>query len=154
MTRIIKKIFSHVKWSCGLASRRTFNRIVRLNWLNRRKKITAMIRVKNENEFLFASVLSKAHLVDEIVIIDNLSTDRTPEEVEQLRRELGSKVKTYSYPYEVARMGEDYHALQRNDPKSPGLLHNVYNWCLAKCRMTFIMKWDGDMIAVDGAEVF
>ncbi len=95
------------------------------------------------------SVLSIAYLVDEIVIIDNLSTDGTHEIVERLKSDLGSKVKAYTYPHEVARMGEDYRALQQQDPNSPGLLHNYYNWCLSKCTMPFIMKWDGDMIAMD-----
>lgn len=144
-----KKVFRHVNWRCRLGAKRTLNRTVKLYWRNRRKKITAMIRVKNEAEFLSPSVLSMAHLVDEIVIIDNLSTDKTPEVAARLKRDLSAKVQVYAYPHEVARMGEDYHALQRKDANSPGLLHNYYNWCLSKCQMPFIMKWDGDMIAMD-----
>ena len=35
------------------------------------KKISAMVRVRNEEEYLFTSVASIAELVDEVVIIDN-----------------------------------------------------------------------------------
>ena len=113
-----------------------------------------MIRVKNEEEFLLPSVLSVAELVDEIIIIDNLSTDRTSVIINELKKQIGSKIKTFSYPYEVARMGEEYQALQKIDPNSPSLLHNYYNWCLSKCTMPFIMKWDGDMIASSNFSIY
>ena len=30
---------------------------------------------------------------------------------------------------------------------SPRLLANYYNWCLAKCKMKYVVKWDADMVA-------
>ena len=40
------------------------------------KKISAVMRVKNEAEFLERSINSVIDLVDELVIVDNCSTDR------------------------------------------------------------------------------
>ena len=142
------KIFRHFKWRGGLAARRMANRVSKFYWQRRQKKISVMMRVQNEEEFLVSSVLSIANLVDEIVIIDGLSTDNTPGIIVDLKRNLGSKVHAYDYPIKCARAGEEYQALQRDDPKSPGLLHNFYNWCLARCTMPFVMKWDGDMLAM------
>jgi hypothetical protein len=31
---------------------------------------------------------------------------------------------------------------------SPRLLSNYYNWCLQHCHTPFVLKWDGDMIAL------
>jgi len=108
-----------------------------------------MIRVKNEREFLFQSINSIIEQVDEVVIIDNNSIDGTIEIIEYFTEKYKSKVKFYKYTHDIAGMGECYKNLQKTNPNSPGLLHNYYNWCLSKCSMPFIMKWDGDMIALD-----
>ena len=117
-------------------------------WAGRQKKITAMVRVKNEAQFLAPSILSIHGLVDEIIIVDNQSTDATPEIIAALARTIGPKLKSYSYAYEVTRVGSEFSELYQSDPGSPRLLSNYYNWCLARCSMPFIMKWDGDMIAL------
>jgi len=145
---MIRKILRHINWRSRLAVRRTCNRVGKLYWRRHRKSISAMIRVQNEGEFLAPSVRSIADLVEEIVIIDGLSTDNTPEIITGLNRDLGSKMQVYNYPTTCARVGEEYLALQQKDPKSPALYHNFYNWCLTKCTMPFVMKWDGDMLAL------
>lgn len=148
MAAFVKKLFRHVIWRTGLGARRTLNRTAGIYWRCRRKRISAMMRVLNEEEFLAPSVRSIANLVEEIVIIDGLSTDNTPAIVNQLRQEFGPKVRVFNYPVNCARAGEEYHVLQRTDPKSPALLHNFYNWCLNRCTMPFVLKWDGDMLAL------
>jgi hypothetical protein len=117
-------------------------------WSRRVKKITAMVRVKNEAQFLAPSILSIAGLVDEVIIVDNQSTDATPEIIAGLSRTLGPKLKTFSYDHAVTRVGSEFNELLRADPGSPRLLSNYYNWCLARCSLPFVMKWDGDMIAL------
>jgi hypothetical protein len=113
------------------------------------QKISAMMRVKNEEEFLAAAVESIQAHVEEIVIVDNLSTDRTPEIIARLRAAYPDKVIAYQYPFEIKRAGRENAELVSSvgGRSSPHLLANYYNWCLERCSKPFVLKWDGDMIA-------
>jgi glycosyltransferase involved in cell wall biosynthesis len=108
-----------------------------------------MVRVKNEEEFLFAAVSSIVAHVTEVVIIDNLSTDRTPEVIAALQAEFPTKIRTDSYPHEIRRVGRENWELaeQPGHHNSPNLSSTFYNWSLGRCRYPFVLKWDGDMIA-------
>lgn len=53
--------------------------------------ITAMFRIRNEEEFLDAAVRSVADLVDRILLVDNLSTDRSRKIIERLGRDYSDK---------------------------------------------------------------
>ncbi len=48
------------------------------------RTISAMERVRNETEFLYPAVESIADAVDEIVLVDNLSSHATPAIIERL----------------------------------------------------------------------
>lgn len=108
-----------------------------------------MVRVRNEEEFLYPAVKSIADLVDEIVLVDNLSSDGTPEIIGRLTAEYPGKVVAHRYPFEVRRVGSESVALAatRRGRASPHLSANYYNWCLRRCTKPFVLKWDGDMIA-------
>ncbi len=118
---------------------------------HRQKQISAMVRVRNEEEFLYPSVKSIADHVDEIIIVDNLSTDRSPSIIESLRREYPHKAAHYRYPYEIRRVGRETWELASSPAasSSPHLSANYYNWCMRRCTKPFILKWDGDMIATE-----
>jgi hypothetical protein len=118
---------------------------------HRPKRISAMVRVKNEEEFLYASIKSISDCVDEIVLVDNMSTDRTPSIIETLRKEEPSKVVCHHYPHEIGKVGKQNWDLATG-PRArsqPRLSANYYNWCLSRCSKPFVLKWDGDMIALD-----
>lgn len=112
-------------------------------------RISAMMRVRNEEAFLAAAVDSIAPLVDEILIIDNASTDGTAAIAAGLARRHGPRVRILAYPHAVARVGSENQNLAESPsgPGSPALLANYYNWCLRRCRHRFILKWDADMVA-------
>lgn len=116
-----------------------------------RREISAMVRVRNEEEFLSPSVRSIADHVSEIVLVDNLSTDRTPSIIESLRQEYPHKVTCYRYPHEIRRVGRESWELASSPEgrTSPYLSANFYNWCLRRCTKPFVLKWDGDMIATE-----
>lgn len=113
------------------------------------RNISAMVRVKNEAVFLAPAVESIVDLVEEIVLVDNASTDATPTIVAELARRYRGKIRVFHYPHEIARVGAENHALTQTPDgrRSPRLLSNYYNWCLEQCRMNYVLKWDGDMIA-------
>ncbi len=114
------------------------------------RAITAMMRIRNESEFLESAVRSIVDLVDQILLVDNLSDDATPAIIKKLVAEYPHKIKALLYPHEVARVGADNCKLQLATGLNgaPGLLSNYYNWCLAHCHTEFVLKWDGDMIAL------
>jgi cellulose synthase/poly-beta-1,6-N-acetylglucosamine synthase-like glycosyltransferase len=66
------------------------------------RRVSAMLRVKNDEEFLAAAVRSIIDSVDEVVLVDNGSTDATPKVIAALRAEFPDKVVVYGYPYEIA----------------------------------------------------
>ncbi len=113
------------------------------------KSVSAMVRVRNEQEFLAASVHSIAPFVDEVVILDNASTDATPDVVRALVGELPS-VRTFAYPFNVAKVGrENLDAVRGGHDASRRRLSSYYNWALRHCRFPFVLKWDADMVATD-----
>jgi glycosyltransferase involved in cell wall biosynthesis len=110
-----------------------------------------MMRLRNEEEFLEAAVRSLASKVDEFVLIDNLSTDGTPDVMRRLKSTFPTRIATYRYDHDVARVGSETWKLATQPVKrrSPRLLSNYYNWCLQRCNGPYVLKWDGDMIALD-----
>jgi hypothetical protein len=123
--------------------------VVELAAYRKPKHYSAMMRVKNEGEFLYRSVASIVDHVDEVVIVDNMSTDDTPEVIARLALDLPGKIKSVQYQHALARYGDENRTLgsTREGRRSPALLANYYNWCLAHCTHPFILKWDGDTVA-------
>ncbi len=116
-----------------------------------RRIVSAMVRVRNEEDFLSPSLESIVEFVDQIVIIDNRSTDRTWDIATEFRDRFSTKVKLLKYDHEIARPGLENAELARTTSgrRSPRLLANFYDWCVAHCDGTHILKWDGDMVATN-----
>lgn len=107
--------------------------------------VSAMLRVKNEEEKIHYCLGSIFDLFDEIVFIDNGSEDKTLEIVRQFKKQIdkGNKIKIYCYPFKVARCGSE----NSNTPEdSVFSLAYYYNWCLSKCTFKYVCKWDADMV--------
>jgi glycosyltransferase involved in cell wall biosynthesis len=117
--------------------------------LRRAGRVSAMLRVRDEEEFLRSAVDSIVDLVDEVVVVDNLSRDGTPAIIRDLRRAYPGKVVADAYPHEIRRVGRETLELV-NMPggvTSPHHSATFYNFCLRRCRYEYVLKWDGDMIA-------
>jgi glycosyltransferase involved in cell wall biosynthesis len=112
------------------------------------KRICAMLRVRNEEEFLDAAVRSIVDSVDDVVIVDNASADATPAVIAALRADFPDKVVVHRYPHRIARVGsETWQLLAASGGASPHLSGPYYTWCLRRCTQPYVLKWDGDMIA-------
>ncbi|MFO1092557.1 MAG: glycosyltransferase family 2 protein [Planctomycetaceae bacterium] len=109
--------------------------------------ISAMIRAKNEESKIRQCLESIYDVFDEVVFIDNGSTDRTAAIVEEYRREhdAAGKIRTYSYPFSVARCGSEHRSTPRNSVRS---LAYYYNYCLSRVGRRHVCKWDADMVVV------
>jgi hypothetical protein len=106
--------------------------------------MSAIIRCKNEEEFIIASIMSVYRIFDEIVVILNRSTDRTRELVEGLLHNY-PKVRLLEYSNECSRVGPGYYERVLAKPESS--LAKYYNWCAEQTSFSHVCKWDGDMIA-------
>jgi glycosyltransferase involved in cell wall biosynthesis len=115
------------------------------------KRLSAMLRVKNEEEYLAPAIESIIDLVDEVVVIDNGSEDGSPQIIADFCRRYPSKVKSFSYPHRIARYGDEHVDLAktRAGRRSPAFLPNYYNWCRDRCTEPYILKWDGDTVATE-----
>jgi glycosyl transferase family 2 len=115
----------------------------------RNRRISAMVRVRDEEEYLLPAVRSIAAIVDEIVLVDNGSIDASPAIIEALRRENPDKVSVFQYPPAIAKVGAETWKLAEQGPtSSPRLSATYYNWCLQRCSHPYVLKWDGDMVAL------
>jgi len=94
--------------------------------------------------------MSIIDLVDEVILIDNLSTDSTPDIFDRLQRKRPGRVTCCQYPHEVCRVGRESWQLASGPTSgsSPRLSANYYNWCLERCSNPYVLKWDGDMVAL------
>lgn len=112
----------------------------------RKKGISAMLRVKNEEDNIKAVLLSCLKVFDEIVVVDNNSNDATLAIVSIVRSSSPSfaeKIKVFSYPFDVARCGQENYDCPEDSVHS---LAYYYNYSLSLCSFSHIFKWDGDMI--------
>jgi hypothetical protein len=82
-------------------------------------------------------------------MVDNLSSDGTPQIIDALKREYPDKLSCHVYPYEIRRRGRENWELASSPQgrSSPHLLSTYCNWCLRKCSMPYVLNWAGDQIA-------
>lgn len=112
--------------------------------------ITAMIRVKNEESNIADCIASVMPCVDEVLIIDNGSTDATVSRIQAVlqKHESDKPLRLLSYPFSVARCGGEHEETHEHS------VHNLayyYNWCLSHCSTSHVIKWDADMRVINEA---
>lgn len=113
-------------------------------WKDREPGLSAFVRLANEEEWIEPSIRSILPWCDEVVCALQCSTDRT----EEILRSIGDpKISIFQYPFKPWPNGPG-HGRQPGDS-----LHNnayFYNWNLSMTRHEWAIKWDGDMVAMDG----
>lgn len=119
-----------------------------------RSGVTAMIRARNEESRIADCLRSIVHLFDEIVFVDNGSSDDTLAVVSAFKERYDKRdiVMIHEYPHRIARCGVEHWETPEDSVHS---LVYYYNWCLAQCTCRYVFKWDADMVvSADGAEEF
>src|SRR5262249_21697516 len=107
------------------------------------------MRLRNEEEFVALAIDSHLPFLDELVIVHNGCTDRTPEIVDDYARRFPDKVRAYWYEPEVHPYGtSEYQGLP---PDSPHSLVNYYNYALCQTTRQVAVKIDGDHVAIPPA---
>ena len=109
------------------------------------KGISLIIRAKNEELNIKYCIESVVDLVDEIICVDNNSTDNTL----SLMKFYESKyqnIRVYQYKINVSKVGIEHKDALVN--KNKNTLSTFYNWCLSKTTKYNIFKWDADFICI------
>jgi glycosyltransferase involved in cell wall biosynthesis len=110
--------------------------------------ITAILRMRNEQDYLAQAFNSIRPFFDEFVVVYNQCTDRTPELVEQFVRQEPYRTRAFHYVPEVFPQGSERHAaLPAHHVCS--LVH-YSNFAYSKASYRICLVWDGDMIAAPG----
>lgn len=115
---------------------------------SRKPGISGFMRLKNEEQFVEASIESVIDSLDELIIVHNGCTDRTPEIVESCRLRHPNRIRIFEYKPRVFPPGSVQHL--QEPMGSPHSLVNYYNYALAKTTRKVAVKIDGDEIYLRG----
>lgn len=107
------------------------------------------MRLKNEEQFVGAAIESVIDSLDELIIVYNGCTDRTPEIIETCRLRYPDRIRIFEYKPEVFPPGSVRHS--QEPMGSPHSLVNYYNYALAKTSRKVAIKIDGDELYLSGA---
>ncbi|WP_121253146.1 glycosyltransferase family 2 protein [Nocardioides ferulae] len=116
--------------------------------------VTAVLRVKDEARSLPWVLPPLFEAVQHVVLVDNQSTDGSPEVARDVAGRLGvpDRLTLAAYPFDVSRCGSEHLATPE------GSVHNLayfYNWAFSHVRTQYSMKWDGDMVlTAEGVQTF
>jgi glycosyltransferase involved in cell wall biosynthesis len=94
---------------------------------DRPQGLSAIVRLKDEEEWLEPCILSISEAADEIIAGDNGSTDSSPEILKRLRGRLGGKLKVLDCP----GMG----------------IRDLTNHLIDNTSFRWIIRWDADFVA-------
>ncbi len=111
------------------------------------KGISLIIRAKNEQKTLRYCIESVVDLVDEIILVDNNSTDLTLDIMKEYESKY-KKIKVYQYKIENLKIGVEHSKVYKNKNKNKKTIATFYNWCLSKATKYNVIKWDADFICI------
>ncbi|WP_338295915.1 glycosyltransferase, partial [Escherichia coli] len=75
----------------------------------------AVYRIKNAESTIELAIRSIIDILDEVVIVDNASSDNTKKIILKLKSEYGEKIKIFQYENELCRAGVGYQeCLKKN----------------------------------------
>ena len=116
--------------------------------MNRSPGLSGLVRLRDEEVWARLALESFVDWCDELIIVLNCCTDRTPEIVEAFRAEHPDKVKVFDYPHEIWPMGPGHADCPVDDPRASAA---YYNFTQRKSSRWHVVKLDGDMVMMDWA---
>lgn len=112
---------------------------------------TAVLRVKDEARNLPWVLPPLLRVCESLVLVDNGSTDGTPDVARRVATENGAadKLRVHDYPFTVSRCGPEHLHTPAESVRS---LVYFYNWAFSHVQTTYSLKWDGDMVLTEDGE--
>lgn len=112
-----------------------------------RKKpgISAIVRLRDEEDYLQLALESIEPFFDECVIVYNQCTDRTPEIAAEFESRHPQRVRAFHYVPVVFPPASEQH--RELPPDHVSSFVHYSNFALSKASYRIYLKWDGDMIA-------
>jgi len=104
-----------------------------MSWLDRKNGISVLIAAQNEEAIIAMCILSFLDFGDELIVVDNGSTDRTKEIVRYLAAMYPQKIKFFDVP----ELPDLYHNRQY------AFSHSSYRW-VVRVDADFVAYTDGD----------
>jgi hypothetical protein len=106
---------------------------------------TAVLRVKDEARNLPFVLPPLLRSVSRVLIVDNGSSDGTPDISRSVAAQAGAadRLDVVTYPFAVSRCGTEHLNTPADSVHS---LTYFYNWAFSQVHTTYSLKWDGDML--------
>lgn len=109
--------------------------------------LSAMLRVKDEGEWLGRALESIAGWCDEIVIaVQGEQVDETRRIAETAARTDPKRIRALYYPFDSRPNGPGHADQPHGSVRERAYF---YNWTLGMTTRSHVIKWDGDMVALD-----
>ncbi|WP_318406947.1 glycosyltransferase family 2 protein [Photobacterium leiognathi] len=109
---------------------------------NNESKVSAIYRVKNGESTIEKAILSVVDLVEEIIFVDNGSTDNTINIVNELSNKYNIKI--FEYKKDLCFAGKGYKERLKENPS--GSLADYYTYSFSKGKSDYLMKCDANYI--------
>lgn len=111
--------------------------------------VSGLMRVRNEEQSVGASIDSCIDALDELIICYQECSDHTPEILERKRQQYPDKIKLFFYAphiYTSNLTPKEYDYAYALPDHSPHLLSNYYNYALSRSNFRYAMKIDADQL--------
>lgn len=107
--------------------------------------VAAIMRAKNEEDKIAYALGSIYDVFDQIVVVDNGSTDRTLDIVKEFKKRFDAvnKIDIQYYPFKLARCGPEHDATPEDS------LHSIVyftNYAMSFCKVRCLFRFDADMV--------
>ena len=133
--KINKSLLTNIEWITD------YNIPLERFYEKKKEGISWVARLKNADYFLETCLESHIPFLDELILVDNQSTDKTKEICKNLLNKYPDKVKFYEYPHSVNPPSDNNKEIPTNSVHS---LAYYYNRSFSKSKYSHVMKVDDD----------
>lgn len=132
----------------NMTAYKSFINLFEMNY-DRAIGVSGIMRVKNDAEFVRASIYSCIDALDELIIVYNDCSDNSPIIINEIAQEYPTKIKVYKYNQKIYAWNlsnEEIEKIFTGEIFAKNTLYGYYNFALSKTTKKYVMKIDADQI--------